>query len=104
MRDSYIQYAGVAATFVFSLGMLIVGKTLVGVGALVMSFYWLGVALSSQWSVKALLSAILAVIWSGFLAYQAVSNEFSGKATYWPEFNLEGRSELVTRETAPAKF
>jgi hypothetical protein len=82
MNQSATRYAGVAAAFVFGVGLLIVGKTLAGIGVLGMSVYFLGMTLSSEQATKAFFTAVVAVIWSGIFAYQATTNEITGQAMY----------------------
>ena len=104
MKRNTTQYAGLAAAFVFGVGLLIVGRTLAGIGVLGMSVYFMGMALSSERSTKAILTAVVAVIWSGIFAYQATTNEITGQAVYWHGLGIGSRKEPVTREMSPAKF
>ena len=104
MNQGVSKYAGVAAAFVFGVGLLFVGKVLAGVGVLGMATYALAATLSSEFSTKALLTAITAIIWSGFLAYQAAGNEITGNAIYRHGIGRGSWTEPVTRKDSPAKF
>jgi hypothetical protein len=104
MKQSATRYAGLSAAFVLGVGLLIVGKTLAGIGVLGMSVYFLGMALSSERSTKAFLTTVVAIIWSGVLAYQATTNEITGQAMYWHGLGISSSREPVTREGSPAKF
>jgi len=104
MKSVASQYAGVAAAFVFGIGLLMIGKTMGGIVFLGISVYWLGMMLCSEWSTRALLTAIAAIVWGGYLAWQATSYEITGKAVYWHLVGRVMRGEPVTREDSPAKF
>jgi hypothetical protein len=104
MTENPSRYGGVAAVLVFGIGLLAVGKTRAGVGVLVLGIFAMLVVLAPSASGKALFSAIGAMIISGFLGYQAVSNEVNGKATYHRMMGRSSRFEEVTREASPAKF
>jgi hypothetical protein len=98
------QYAGIAAVFVFGVGLLIIGKTWTGITILGVGVFLLGFALAPSTSAKALFIAIGALVCCAALSYQAALNEVTGRAIYHHGFGRGSRSEPVTREDSPAKF
>ena len=62
------------------------------------------VALIKSVGRRANLVPILALFFSGVLAYEAVSNEITGKATSRLGRRYSGRNEVFTREDSPSKF
>jgi hypothetical protein len=104
MNTGPAKYAGVAAAFVFGVGLLIVGKISLGISVLGMAVYVLAMVMTFDDSTKALLTAIMAIIWAVVLGYQAISSEITGKTTYH-HWRVRGNwSEPVTREESPKKF
>jgi len=118
MKGSPSRYGGIAAVLVLGLGLMIVGFNLASekheqavtmrwAGAVVLIFGLLVMAiiLSQTPGRKALIAAIGAMIFSGFFAYYAASNEISDTASYHRDFLAKGdRVEAVTRDAAPVKF
>jgi len=104
MTESPSRYGGIAAVFVFGIGLLALGRIWTGIGVLVFGALAMAIVLSPSASSKALFAAVGALILSGVLAYKAAYNEVSGTATYHRGFGRQGRSEQVTREAAPDKF
>jgi hypothetical protein len=79
----------------------------IGAVALVLGLVGTAVTLSQTAARKALFVGIGTMIYTGFLAYNAASNEFTGTANYYylrgmDKFSLW--SEAVTRDASPAKF
>jgi hypothetical protein len=99
------RYAGLAAVFVFGVGLLIVGQTWAAICVLGLGVFALALAVAPTDSGKALVVAIAALICCAVLVFHAASNEITGRATYHQRpFSRGDRTEAVTRETAPAKF
>lgn len=101
MIEGPSKYGGIAAVMVFGVGLLIVGKTWIGLSVLGIGVFVLAVALLPTAAGKTISVAIAALICSGAFAYHAASNELTGKATYQP--GIRG-SATVTREGSPSKF
>ncbi len=78
-----------------------------GAVALVLGLVVMAVTLSQTPAHKVLFISIGAMIYAGFLAYNATSNELTGTANY---YHLRGMdkfsmwSEAVTRDASPVKF
>lgn len=118
MKESPSAYGGIAAVLVLGLGLLIVGRSLpqdrhdqavamrwMGAVALVLGLVVMAVTLSQTPARKALYAAIGAMIYTGFFAYNAVSNEITGTATYHLHVLAKGdKAEAVARDISPVKF
>jgi hypothetical protein len=118
MKESPSAYGGIAAVLVLGLGLLIVGLSLpperheqavgmrwAGAVALVLGLVVMAVTLSQTPARKALYAAIGAMVYTGFFAYNAASNEITGTATYHLHVLAKGdKAEAVTRDTSPVKF
>jgi hypothetical protein len=87
---------------VFGVGLLIVGRTWIGLGVLGVGALVLAVAILPTLAGKAIAVSIGALICGGAFAYHAASNEITGQATYQP--GIRGKLVTVTRQDAPAKF
>jgi hypothetical protein len=98
------QYGGVAAVFVFGVGLLLIGKTAAGILVLSMGTFVLACTLASTASARALVISIGALVCGAVLGYHAAANELSGTATYLHGIGRGSRSEPVTRAASPSKF
>ena len=88
------------------IGLLATGKMWAGLSVLVIGTLAMAVVLSPTKAGKIFFVALGLLLGSGGLAFQAASNEITGKATYYhPGVGRNFvRSESVTKETSPAKF
>ena len=102
MRQSPSKFGGIAAVFVFAVGLLLVGKIATGIAVLGFGALSMALALSGDASTRFLIIAIGAIICSSVLAYHAASNEITGQAVYYRGWR--SGQEPVTREECPAKF
>lgn len=91
---------------VFGIGLMAVGKAWMGVSVLGLGVLAMGFVLSSTAAGKAFFVAIGAMLFSGVMAYHALSNEITGTAVYHEPipFSKGWTSEPVTRGDSPAKF
>src|ERR1039458_3480292 len=117
MKESPSAYGGIAAVLVLGLGLLIVGLSLpperheqavamrwTGAVALVLGLVVMAVALSQTPARKALFVAVGAMIYTGFFAYNAASNEITGTATYHLHVLAKGdKAEADTTDTSPVR-
>jgi hypothetical protein len=119
MKGSPSQYGGLAAAFVFGVGLLIVGFSLPverhaqaismrwgGALALAFGLFVLVISISGNRISTPLVVSAAAMICSVFLFYCAARSEITGEAVYHRNFLMRRnwRRELVTREAAPAEF
>lgn len=89
---------------VFGIGLIATGRTGAGISVLGGGLLAMAIALSPSSAGRALLAAIGALVVSGVLAYHAITNEFTGEATYLHGFGRGSWSERVTKDSSPAKF
>ena len=104
MREGPSHYAGVVAAFFFALAMFFLGRIVEGICIVAFAVLWLSLALSSEWSTRALIIGIAAFIASGLFAWKATTNERTGNAVYTLGFGRGATHEQVTRESSPKKF
>ena len=102
MRGTPLRYGGIAAVLLWGIGLLAVGRTGFGVGALALGVLAMAIATSPSPSGKGLFLSVGALILSGVLGYRAASNEITGTATCYPSGWKP--AERVIRENSPAKF
>ena len=104
MREGPSHYAGVAAALFFAVAMFFLGRIVEGISILAFAVLWLALALSPEWSTRALIIGIAAFIGSGLFAWKAIANERTGTAVYTLGFGRGATHEQVTRESSPEKF
>ena len=116
-NSSPSNYGGIAAAFVFGVGLLIVGFSLspaqhehavsmrwAGVCALALNI--LIVVIQGGWLSRALVTSVLAAICTAALAFSAARSEISGTTIYHHNFlnRHRWRTETVTRQEKPEMF
>jgi hypothetical protein len=111
------EYAGLAAVFVFGVGMLIVGFSLpatrhdqaismrwTGVTVLTIGILAMSIMLAPTLSARMVVMSLGIALLSGAFAWHAASNEWTGKAFYHHGVGKSSWVEFVTRRGAPEKF
>ena len=111
------NYGGIAAVFVFGVGLLIVGFSLSvashehavsmrWAGVCVLALGFLVVIIQAGWISRALQTSVLAAICTAALFVSAARSEITGRTVYHHKFlNRHGwRTETVTRQEKPEMF
>jgi len=111
------NYGGIAAAFVFGIGLLIVGFSLSPVqhehavsmrwaGGSVLALTILALVIQGGWLSRALATSVLAAICTTALVFSAARSEISGTTVYHHKFlNRHGwRTETVTRQEKSEMF
>lgn len=117
MTDSPSKYGGVATTFVFGVGLLIVGFSLpvekhdqaVSMrwgGALVLAFGVVTIMIQAGRLSAALAASVVVTICTVALVFSAARSEITGGAVYHHNFLMRRgwRTEPVTRQEKPEMF
>ena len=116
MNDSPSKYGGLAAVFVFGVGLLIVGFNLPAerhaqavsmrwTGVFVLTLGLLAMMIQAGWISKALAVSIAATICTSALFFSAARSEITGSAVYHHNFlTRHGWREQVTRQEKPEMF
>ena len=117
MNDSPSKYGGLAAVFVFGVGLLIVGFNLPverhaqsvsmrWAGTFVLAFGMLLMAIQVDWISRALAVSFVAAICTVALLFSAARSEITGRAVYHHNFLMRHRwrTEPVTRQDRPDMF
>ena len=117
MNDSPSKYGGLAAVFVFGVGLLIVGFSLPAErhaqavsmrwgGALVMAFGAIVIMVQTGRLSGALVVSVVATICATALVLSAARSEITGRTVYHHHFLMRHgwRTEAVTRQEKPEMF
>jgi hypothetical protein len=119
IKSNPSQYAGLAAVFVFGVGLLIVGFNLpverydqavsmrwTGAFVLVFGLAVLAFSIFGNRISQPLFFSVVAAICSAYLVYSAARSEITGKTVYHHNFlgRTRSRKEPVTRDAAPTMF
>ena len=117
MKDSPSKYGGLAAVFVFGVGLLIVGFNLPAErhaqavsmrwgGAFVLAFGVVAIMIQTGWLSRALVVSVAVTICTVALVFSAARSEITGGAVYHHNFLMRHgwRTERVTRQENPKMF
>ena len=89
---------------VLGVGLIAIGGTWIGIGIMLYAGIMLGISMSPTETGKAFFISLGAIICAGLFAYNAATDEFTGKAVYHSGWGKGSHAELVTRESSPEKF
>jgi hypothetical protein len=117
MNDGPSKYGGLAAVFVFGVGLLIVGFNLPverhaqavsmrWTGAFVLAFGLFATVIQAGWISRTLVVSVAATICTAALVFSAAHSEITGRAVYHHNFLMRHgwRTEPVTRQEKPEMF
>jgi len=89
---------------VLGVGLIAIGRTWIGIAIILYAGIMFGISMSPTETGKAFFINLGAIICAGLFAYNASTDEFTGKAVYITWLGRHPTSEAVTRESSPVKF